>query len=46
MLDIPDDHLGPAVCQYLVRPPTKSLDDKQRDDLAAALRDSLDRFEP
>jgi diadenosine tetraphosphate (Ap4A) HIT family hydrolase len=43
MPDIPDDHRGPAVFRYLVRPPGQGLGDSQRDDLALRLRTHLGR---
>ena len=43
MADLPDDHRGPAVFQYLVRPPRQGIDEERRDDLAAALRARLDQ---
>jgi diadenosine tetraphosphate (Ap4A) HIT family hydrolase len=46
MDDIPDDHRGPAVFQYLIRPPGQGIDDEQRDDIAATLQIRLDRTNP
>lgn len=43
MPNIPDDHRGPAVFHYLVRPPARGIDERQRDDLATRLRDHLAR---
>jgi len=43
MPDIPDDRRGPAVFGYLIRPPGQGIDERHRDDLAAALQTRLDR---
>lgn len=42
MPDIPDDRRGPAVFGYLDPRPGHRVDDKQRDDLAMALRARLE----
>ena len=42
MPDLPADRRGPAVFGYLNPRPGKGVDDKQRDDLATALRARLD----
>jgi diadenosine tetraphosphate (Ap4A) HIT family hydrolase len=42
MPDMPDDRRGPAVFGYLNPLPGNTVDDKQRDDLATALRAQLD----
>lgn len=42
MADIPDDHLGPAVFEYLVQPPDQGISEDQRDDLTARLRTHLE----
>ena len=44
--DIPDDHRGPAVFQYLVRAPRHGIDEQQRDDLAMTLQNHLERTNP
>lgn len=43
MPDIPDDHRGSAVFQYLVRPPQQGIDEEQRDNIAATLRTRLEQ---
>lgn len=43
MADIPDEHRGPAVFHYLIRPPGQGIDDQHRDALAASLQDQLAR---
>jgi diadenosine tetraphosphate (Ap4A) HIT family hydrolase len=42
MADIPEDHRGPAVFGYLIRPPGQGIDERHRDDLATALHARLD----
>ena len=41
MPDIPDDHRGPSVFSYLTPAPEQGIDERQRDDLAAALQAHL-----
>ncbi|GAA1610514.1 HIT family protein [Actinoplanes couchii] len=46
MADIPDDLRGPKVFGYLARPPASGIDERQRDDLAAALQARLGQARP
>lgn len=43
MPDIPDEHRGPAVFHYLIRPPGQGINDEHRDDLAASLQARLEQ---